>query len=157
MTIPATTLNTLAEAARGFADTIDAPSGPRFREANHIRTAVQDAKREIDAASGYSTVATLAWSICVDNDRETYDTIRAMVAEHANSETARADLADALKDWTENTSGLEGVRVSMLTIVGDDTGVESLSSLMATLIHSAIVAIDWHWLAMVLLDKHEED
>lgn len=86
-----------------------------------------------------------------------HDAIRAMVAEHAGSETVRADLADALKDWTENMAGTEGVNTNGGEVTGTpEEGDAELSSLMLTLIRSAIVAIDWHRLAVVLLDEHRE-
>lgn len=156
----AAALTILADAAEmRAAELTHAPDGG-IRSARDLAQsqliAAQNARREAEAASGYGTEATLAWSIYVDNDRETFDTIRAMVAEHAGSETARADLADALKDWTENTAGLEGAERHNGMTVGTLGGAWSLSPLMLALIRSAIVAIDWHRLAVVLLDEHEE-
>lgn len=155
----AAALALLAEAGDMWADRLASaqPDPTDWKRAQTLRIAASDARHEAEAASGYGTEATLAWSICVDNDRETFDTIRAMVAEHADNETARADLADALKDWTENMAGTEGAASKRNSdMYGTVGGGYTLSPLMLTLIRSAIVAIDWHALAIILLAEHQE-
>ena len=71
--------------------------------------------------------------LVIDNDSDSYQHRRAMVAEARESEYPRADLADALKDWAEYLAGLEA----------DDTA----GMLARELLTTAFDWIDWHGMA----------
>lgn len=153
----AATLTILADATDILASIYRDEEGASETANYPLRNAAQDARREVRAANGMGTKAGLMWSVCVMNDRETAETIAAMVKHHAPSETARADLADALKSWTENDAGTEGVNTDGGEVVGCENGDAELSPLILTMIRSAIMAIDWHVLAVRLLDEYAEE
>ena len=84
----------------------------------------------------------LAHHFClvIDNDYDSYQERRRMVREAMESETPRADLADALKDWAERMLDLE-----------DDGNM-----LRTELLTTALEWIDWHSMAVDYLEEEAE-
>lgn len=85
------------------------------------------------------------WALALDNDEGFYDHRRALAQQvvASESDTPTVDLADALKDWSEEL------------VYGED--YDSLPMLTRELLSGALGFVDWHELARRYLRPDELD
>lgn len=119
----ANTLAILADAADGSAGRMErkrSTSGHHYANAQTLRIAAEDARREVQASNGMGSYAGYLWSVCVEHDRKLSTRVDELVAKHAPERyaehgddanaLANSHLADALRDWIELARALRSRR-----------------------------------------------
>lgn len=103
--------------------------------------------------NGWTNYATWGVALVLDNDRGTYEAVREMAAESKASAMAKSeergshyaalDLADRLKDFTEELCGLEG----------DEYGAPEPSLMAKQVIQAGLAEVNWDEIARNILSE----